>query len=761
MQYFNRDEVPPPNLFRSEEVRDERSMLAAFMAQEGERLSQSSPPLDRFALVDDEVLVELNKLFRGKCAFCESNASINVHLFRPPEQAEPLVRSEFSHLYYVWLRTDWGNTYAICNDCAVTSRNQFPVARGTRGRLPSADELQSFANENYGLWRWSHKDSPLLLDPCGDRNFASHISFDLEGGVRGLTRKGAATIQVFQLDRERLRDARRRAFNEYLDLLQMELEKGIQPNALNFETMEYGGGWYLLMRRIIGRVSQRLDEKYKPEQRKIGKELQTVWSTPIGREALRASIEDVRRPVESRSFPRQSSREATKKVSRVEIRNFKSIAHLSMEMPAPIPSNDELASPAEAAALLVLGENAVGKSTVLEAIGLALCDPKAREQLKRPPESFVLDPDLTGSLKRPHPMRAEVSLLFEDESELRISIDEDFSEEGEQKGLPPIFAYGAFRQFGASSERKKTKNNVITLFRSDEMLANPEAWLLGLPDDEFAMVARALKQILIVEGRADVVERDQENRRCLVVTYVGNGEDEHVIRTPLSVVSSGFRSVLAMVCDVLQGLLKIMKHDRKSFEQTEPVILIDEIEAHLHPRWKMQIMAALRRVFPKATIIATTHDPLCLRGMHNGEVIVLHRAVGSADVTDDEFSVSVQTIAHLPNVENLTIEQLLTSDFFAMFSTDSPAAEMHLARLGDLLVRREAGESLSAAEEKLLSELDRQIDDALPLGSSEVHRLVSDAVSKYLQARRGLGRAKLNELKEETRASILRALESY
>jgi predicted ATP-binding protein involved in virulence len=61
----------------------------------------------------------------------------------------------------------------------------------------------------------------------------------------------------------------------------------------------------------------------------------------------------------------------------------------------------------------------------------------------------------------------------------------------------------------------------------------------------------------------------------------------------LNVASSGFRTVLAMVCDILQGLMdKRLSSQFARFEEARGVVLIDEVETHLHPRWKMQIMGA-------------------------------------------------------------------------------------------------------------------------------------------------------------------------
>ncbi|MDD1517599.1 MULTISPECIES: AAA family ATPase [Bradyrhizobium] len=762
MQYIDRGLMPPPPPFQSKAAQAERNELLRHMRESSQRLSQTKPPSWQFHLAQEEILSALDRLFKGKCAFCESRAPLNARLFRPAEEAEPLAKSEFAHLYYAWLRTDWGNVYAVCSACAMAARNQFPVDRLDRGPLPTTAELEAFTNENYGLWRWPHRDRRQLLDPCKDRSFANHLSFSRSGDVQAFSRLGAQTIAVFNLDRPELVASRGTTFESHVQLLLSELERGIPPNVFDFPSLEYGGAWNLLLRRVLDRIGRRLDQSFRFRSDQIAIVIERIWSTPIGRLAIRDALQDVRGPVERATVPRPPARGEPRRLVGVHVKNFKALENLELTLPAPITQDASVGREAEASALLILGENAAGKSSILEAVALALTDDRTRSSVARSPISFILDPTLMGSEGLGSPGTASVRLNFEDGSELTLAISGHFAELGATDNLPPVFAYGAFRQYASRSPKKPPKGHIVTLFKSDSLLANPEEWLLGLPDDQFAMVVRALQRILIIEGDFEVVKRDVDNRRCLIITKFGSGPEERLISTPLKVVSSGFRSVLAMVCDVLAGLIALQpRSERKSFGEMEAVLLIDEVEAHLHPRWKMQIMAALRRVLPKATIIATTHDPLCLRGMHDQEVAVFNRTLKAEAAEADDLPVFVEPVLSLPNVENLTVEQLLTSDFFSMFSTDSPAAELNLAKLGDLIAREANGERLTDSEQITLTSLRREVADALPLGSSEVQRLVEEAVFTYIKRRRTLRSSQLETLKAETREFIVKALESY
>lgn len=762
MQFIDRTRVPPPTPFQDQSARVEREEFLRVLLESSERRSQSTLSSRRFELTHDEIHAALGQLFNGKCAFCERREAFSAKLFRPAGEAEPLAKSEFAHLYYAWLRTDWNNVYPVCGECAVNARNQFPVDKLERGTLPTPEEFTAFMNENYGLWRWPHRDRRQLLDPCDDRTFVSHLSFSLSGDVKAFSKKGAQTIAVFNLDRQKLVESRAAAFHSNVELLMSELRRGITPNVFNFALLEHGGAWSLILRRFCDNVGRRLDQTFRFRADKIAADIERIWNSPIGRQAIEAAFIDIREPVSRTTIARPASRGQLRRLTGIQVRNFKALESVDLLLPAAIMRDHNAGRDSEAAALLVLGENAAGKSSILEAVALALTDARTRATIGRSPASFILDPTLMGSEGRPAPTSANVTLNFEDGSDVKFTISDRFEETGTTDSLPPVFAYGAFRQYAGQSPKRRSKSHVGTLFRSDVLLANPEEWLLSLPEDEFAMVVRALQRILLIEGDLEVVRRDPHNRRCLIITSIGDGFAEGVIGTPMKVVSSGFRSILAMVCDVLAGLLAIQPaSERKSFAELEAVILIDEVEAHLHPRWKMQIMSALRRALPKATIIATTHDPLCLRGMHDQEVVVLNRALRSEGDDPDGPAVFVETILALPNVENLTVEQLLTSDFFSIFSTDSPIAELNLAKLSDLIAREARREELTEAEATTLRDLRAEVAHALPLGSSEVQRLVEEAVFAYLQQRRGKRATQLDKLKTETRDLILKALETY
>jgi hypothetical protein len=120
----------------------------------------------------------LLKLFRLKCAACESRDNVAVKHFRPLDR---VVEDKSSRGYW-WLAYDWNNIFVFCARCQQMQGSRFPIA-GQRAQTP-AHKLS--------------EEKPLLLDPCVD-NPNAHLAFVDNGTVVGLTERGRITIEIYGL----------------------------------------------------------------------------------------------------------------------------------------------------------------------------------------------------------------------------------------------------------------------------------------------------------------------------------------------------------------------------------------------------------------------------------------------------------------------------------------------------------------------------------------------------------------------------------
>lgn len=93
----------------------------------------------------------------------------------------------------------------------------------------------------------------------------------------------------------------------------------------------------------------------------------------------------------------------------------------------------------------------------------------------------------------------------------------------------------------------------------------------------------------------------------------------------------GQRSIIAIVGDLARRAVLANPSADDPVAEATGVVLIDEIDLHLHPRWQRRIMEDLRRVFPKIQFIATTHSPIIISAAKDAKIICLD-ADGSREI---------------------------------------------------------------------------------------------------------------------------------
>ena len=94
----------------------------------------------------------------------------------------------------------------------------------------------------------------------------------------------------------------------------------------------------------------------------------------------------------------------------------------------------------------------------------------------------------------------------------------------------------------------------------------------------------------------------------------------------LSQLSDGYRAMLALVMDLARRMAQFNNagnSPEKSLLHTPAIVLIDEIELHLHPSWQQTVLTTLMDIFPNTQFIVTTHSPQVLSAIHSKHIRVL------------------------------------------------------------------------------------------------------------------------------------------
>lgn len=111
--------------------------------------------------------------------------------------------------------------------------------------------------------------------------------------------------------------------------------------------------------------------------------------------------------------------------------------------------------------------------------------------------------------------------------------------------------------------------------------------------------------------------------------------------------SDGVRNMLAMVVDIAYRMAVLNPQLGAEVLTAPGLVLIDEIDLHLHPSWQRRVVEDLRRTFPNVQFVATTHSPFIIQSMRAGELINLDGRCGEyagksiEDITEDEMGVPV------------------------------------------------------------------------------------------------------------------------
>ncbi len=711
---IDRNKIPIPEIFFSGKIEVANRRLEEFyLNNENRKQQRLNNPFD--SSIRKEIVAPLRELFNHKCAYCESSlpqvSTIGeIDQFRPKRGARGLDK-EFSDDHYWWLTYEWRNLYYSCPVCNRYKSTWFPV-EGKRSEIKMPyEEVLNF-------------EETLLIDPCTD-NPQQHIAFDLDGFIKPASEKGEITIELLKLNREDLVNARLMAiqeeFGEWEALTKYWKNDDIEEiNSILSKWKDIIDGdsnkTYLGARRFL--IADRLDQRkeihdyfvsYQFDER-IEKTNESSDLKEIIRQKLREeftseyNISDLRGHVYIKSL---------------ELKNFKCFKELKIDFNEPkiLPEeggfsddfSDDFEKNTKEPWLVFLGENGVGKSSILQAIALCLMGDTYRNKLSEITPDSVLNEGFgsEGWIK--------LNLIGEKEAIiLNFKKGKKSFESNQSKPLSMIAGYGSVRVLpkGNIEEEQRTRSiiKVLNLFDYSYSLTDAKKWLLkkDWSSTEFGRIAVALKDLLLMDTEKDQIERDLKNG---IIWIIRDGQ-----KVSLEQQSDGYKTVIALAVDIMAFFMR----ENVSYDLAEGIVLIDELGTHLHPRWKMSIVKALRRAFRKLQFIVTTHEPLCLRGLYEGEVVVLTK----------DSNQKIVSITELPDPSRFRVDQLLTSPFFGLNSAIDPDTEKKFDKYYSILAKPDKDRSIEE-KERLLT-LKDEIPKIKYLGDSLREELVLFAIDEII-----------------------------
>lgn len=154
---------------------------------------------------------------------------------------------------------------------------------------------------------------------------------------------------------------------------------------------------------------------------------------------------------------------------------------------------------------------------------------------------------------------------------------------------------------------------------------NQEEGRGGIP--EFDTVCRVIEMYYSqVTGYRNVSVRYNLNSNEIDFYY--DEDEKHRLRMPLSQMSDGYKGTVSLIADIAYrmsllnpGLLE------NTISETPGIVLIDEIDLHLHPAWQERILDDLLKIFPVVQFIVTTHSPIVINSIRSENLILLRNKV--------------------------------------------------------------------------------------------------------------------------------------
>jgi len=356
------------------------------------------------------------------------------------------------------------------------------------------------------------------------------------------------------------------------------------------------------------------------------------------------------------------------KINKIEIQNFKGFENNTFSF------NSNMT--------VLIGDNGKGKTSILDALSFALgtffigVDGVPNRPLKQSEKRKVVFSPSSFETKLPFKITVQHTLLGEKYEWYRDSTKEKGQasyinakplidkakelttqvREGKEINLPLMAYYGTARltrkegkiPYAKRSSKLEGYNNAL----------NPEkfqykflAWFKTLDNEISKKIDYEYNKMLYQAFTSAITEMIPEWKN-IEFSYPSDdilGKLENRKWMPFGMLSDGYQNIIRLAADIAYRAIKLNPHlGINAIKETEGVVLIDEIDMHLHPNWQKTVIEDFKRTFPNIQFIVTTHSPFIVQSLKADEIINLDEN----QLSDDPEKLSLEENALYMGVQD-------------------------------------------------------------------------------------------------------------
>ncbi len=373
---------------------------------------------------------------------------------------------------------------------------------------------------------------------------------------------------------------------------------------------------------------------------------------------------------------------------------------------------------------LIIGPNGSGKTTLLKSIILAtISNRRFFKEIDLP--YFQRGPKQIAEIgfKLGNSWIEKNSKIF-DEAEPNHYLEEwNIKSSGPQYYLDHlnVFGYGAARLIGTTSLSKESSDfGAHNLFDDSEPLINAEEWLV---QQEYL----TLKE----KGKSNKSTKDNyEKVKSILIKLLRKEISDIEIRTEKNVpkaffktkfgwvklheLSLGYKSLIAWMVDLASRLMEAYPDSEHPLEEPA-IVLVDEVDLHLHPKLQRELISFLTQTFKGTQFIASAHSPLIVQAMPQANIILLDIVKNNVRVTQNPV-----------DIHKWRVDQILVSDLFKVNSPYSKETDKLLERRRKILSQSE----ISDEDQQELTTLNKEIDN-IPIGETREEIIGFEKIKEF------------------------------